>query len=297
MSPNLPQSFIRAGFGPLPTNKIRRLLIGTEGEPASGKTEFIASAPGPGIIACVDRNYEAMLDNPRPPKSRRNDFAYKIINLPTETQCSQAEYLAHWKAFKDVIYTACKIPECRTIGIDTDNVSWDLQMLADFGKIAQVPQLMRAGTNTARRAFIAKLSESGKNIIATNMLKDEYVDVLDDEGNPVSDKSGKRVTKRSGERTRQGFPDQSYLWQVQLRHLVKPASTIKVGGKDVKLPDGRVVRVGGKEERQPTQFGIRILKCTRNSELINAELWGDECNFAGLVKLIYPEYPLSSWGF
>lgn len=297
---NLPQSFIRAGFGPPEKKKFWRLMVGTEGEPSSGKSEFISSAPGPGIVACIDRNYEAMLDNPHPPKARRRDFAYKIINLPLEGQCAQSEYVSRWREFRDVVYKALEIPECKTIGIDTDNVSWDLQMLADHGRIAQVPQLMRTATNTSRRAFISKLSDSGKNIIATNMLKDEYLAELDDNGNAVK-KEGKEVRKKTGERTRQGFPDQSYLYQVQIRHLVKPpeVKVVKVGGKELKLPNGRVIITGGveKEIKSYTEFGLKILKCTRNSELVGEELWGDKCNFAGLVQLIYPEYSLESWGY
>lgn len=293
---SLPQSFIQAGFASYVPPKFKRLLIGTEGEPASGKTEFICSAPGPGIIACLDRNYEAMIDNPHPPKSRSGDFAFKVINLPLEGQAKQDTYIQHWKDFRETMYKGCAIPECRTIGIDTDNVSWDLQMLADFGRIAQVPQLLRAATNTSRRAFISKLSDSGKNIIATNMLKDEYAPELDDEGSPLM-KDGKEIRRKTGERTRQGFPDQSYLWQVQLRHLVKPGTMEKVGAKTIKLASGREITTGGSMQKTSTQFGIRILKCTRNTELVGEELWNKDCNFAGLVKLIYPDLPLSAWGF
>ncbi len=292
----LPPSFLKAGFGP-PPKKLRRLMIGTEGEPGSGKTEFIASAPGPGIIACIDRNYEAMLDNPHPPESRRDDFAYKVINIKLESQGTQAEYLTSWNEFKKCMYDACAIPECRTIGIDTDNVSWDLQMLAEFGKIAQVPQLMRAGANTARRAFIARLSDSGKNIIATNMLKDEWEDVVDEVTGKVQlDSQGKKKQVKTGERKRQGFPDQSYLWQVQIRHLFKPAEMVKGEPRTIKMGT-KEIQVPGKMEKVPPQFGIRILKCTRNSEMVGEELWGNSCNFKGLVQLIYPDVKLSEWGY
>lgn len=291
-----PQSFARDGFKPLEKRKRRRLLIGTEGESESGKTEFIATAPGPGIIICLDRGHEAMLENPNPPKTRRNDYIYHVMKILLDTQGHKTDYMQSWQEFKMAAYKAVANPDALTVGIDTDNASWELQQLADFGKLTQIPPILRTGVNASRRAFIAKLADSGKNIIATNMLKDEYKAAVDGNGVPVM-KDGKEIQEKTGERKRQGFGDQSYLWQVQLRHLQKPAEMIKVGGRVITTPSGKEIQIGGKMEKVSPQYGIRILKCKMNSELVGSELWGDKCNFKGLVSLMYPNIPLNEWGF
>jgi hypothetical protein len=39
------------------------------------------------------------------------------------------------------------------------------------------------------------------------------------------------------------------------------------------------------------------MKCKANLRLVGAELWGNDCNFKGLVKLVYPQVSLQEWGY
>lgn len=277
----LPASFTRDGFKSMQdiSKKRKRVMIGTEGESESGKTEFILSAPGPGIIECLDRGHEAMLDNPTPPETRGTDFAFDVLSIPLVTQVAKEDYLKGWQEFKGRVYKAISYPECLTVAIDTDNASWELQQLAEFGKLTQIPPIMRTSVNAARRAFIAKLYDSGKNIIATNMLTDEYSAIVDGDGKPIL-KDGKEQQEKTGERRRQGFKDQNYLWQIQLRHFVTESKYIERLKKTV-----------------PRKYGIKILKCKANGELVGEELTGGDCCFASLVQLIYPGISLSDWGY
>lgn len=256
----LPASFAKAGF--LSPDKIRgklrHLLMGTEGWSNTGKTEFLCSAPGPGIIICLDRGFESMLDNPNPPPTRRDDFAFKVIKIPLATQAE--DFKAYWKEFYSIFRGALDNPDCRTIGLDTDSDSWELQRLAEFGKLTQIPPIMYAQVNASRRAMIARAWDSGKIVIGTNRLKEGY------ESKVTTDNKEVRVKTNSDER--QGFADQEYLWQVQIRHLYK---------------DG--------------QFGIRIMRCKSDTTLQGLELWGPECNFQSLVQTIYPNVPLKDWGY
>ncbi len=155
-----------------------------------------------------------------------------------------------------------------TVGLDGDSDSWELQRLAEFGKLTQVPEHLYSNVNAARRAMIARAFDSGKNYIATNKLKREYED--NKEG--VLGTDGKLKQVWTGEYTRQGFRDQNYLWQIQLRHMSKPSYFNEIVKKQI-----------------PTQYGIRILKCKANSELVGTELWGPDCTFAGLVQTVYPK--------
>lgn len=260
--------------------KRKRLMIGTQGESEAGKTEFICSAPGYGIVNCLDRGHEGMLDNPKPPDTRQDSFLFKVFELPRESQVEKPEFLKAWINYRDAIYEQLKVPEVYTIGIDTDSVAWELQLLAEFGKTTQIPQLMRTSVNISRRGFTTRLFDSGKNIIGTNLLKDRYETLRDETtGRPIL-KDGKEQNVRTGKRERQGFPDQTYLWQVQLEHFVVPSGYNKLLKKVI-----------------PRKYGIRVLKCKINGELTGAELTGSECNFLSLALAIYPSTTSADWGY
>ena len=266
----IPASFAKAGFVAPVKPKYRRLMIATEGPPNTGKSEFILSSAGPGIMVCLDRQGEAVLDNPDPPSWRNPDFVIKNVTIPLNLSTTKENYLEHWKALRETTYAALAIPEARTVGLDGDSDGFELQTLGEFGKLTQIPAIMRTGLNAARRLFVSRLYDSGKIIIATNKIKKVYADKIDPvTGTPVM-YDGKPVREWDGTYERQGFSDHGYLWQVQLLHLYD-------------------------EEKQ--QFGIRILEAKANMSLKGQELWGDDCNMQSLVQFIYPHYPLSDWGF
>lgn len=281
----LPASFQTIGFTSsvharkrrnLPRLKRPGIMISTEGETNTGKTEFILSCPGPGLVLAVDRMYDGMLDNPNPPAARRDDFAFNEIMLATDTMAE--DFKKNWQTYRDALMAAIKNPDALTVGIDGDSDTWETQRLADFGKLTQVPSFKYAGVNAARRALIARCFDSGKIIVATNKVKDEYVTKKDSSGNPVL-LDGKEVRERSGNSVRQGFEDDNYLWHLQLRHLRKDAHYSKLLKRDI-----------------PLQFGIEILKSKSNPSLKGLQLWGDSCNFAGLVSVVYPDVELAEWG-
>lgn len=266
---SLPASFAREGFSIKPA-KYHRLMLGSDGPANTGKTEFALTAPGPGIVICLDRGFDAMLDNPNPPPTRRNDYAFKVVNAPLALGADKATYLEYWQSFRADVYKAIALPESRTIVIDGDSDSWELQRLAEFGKLTQIPSIMYTGVNTARRLFYSRLHDSGKIIIATNKVKKAYRDKVKDDGTTEM-REGKPVREWDGATyDRQGFEDQEYLWQVQLRHLY---------------------------DEEKHEWGIRIIRAKANKDVEGEELWGDDCTFSSLVEVVYPHIPRAAWGF
>lgn len=266
----LPASFLRDGFlSGSHILKTRRLMIGSEGVTNTGKTEFALSAPGPGICLCLDRGIDGVLGNQNPPPTR-NEFAYKVIAVPLNTQTNQEGYREYWKSYKVELYKVLDNKDCRSVVIDGDSDSWELQRLAAFGKLTQVLPIQYTEANAARRVVYARAYDSGKIIIATNKVKRSYnVPVVNADGTPKMSggKQEKEWDGRSMER--QGFADQDYLFQIQLRHHYDD----KKG------------------------FGIEILKCKVDKDLKGETLWGDDCNMATLVQLCYPNVSLDEWGF
>lgn len=274
---SLPASFLKDGFippGQLRKGKYRRLMIGTEGGANTGKTEFILSAPGPGINICLDRGFDACLDNPDPPSTRREDFAFHVVTAPLASQSQDPKfYLEYWRGFYGVYKKALDNADARTVAVDGDSDSWELQRLAENGKLTGVMPLGYTGLNASRRAMYARAYDSGKIIIATNKMAKKYETKYDTQGHPVLGTDGKEVREWDGKSyERQGFGDHEYLWQIQLRHLYR------------KTPKGQ-------------EWGIRILMCKADRTLEGMELWGADCNFQSLVQTVYPHIPLSEWGY
>src|SRR3990167_7453145 len=292
----LPASFARDGFSPeANASKSRRkvrlrngkylkpLLIGTEGETDTGKTEFLLSCPNPGIIICLDRAFDPVLDNPNPPSARNVEgFYFSVVSVPLATTTKdKAEYADYFNQVKSKYYKALDNPDALTVVIDGDSDFWELHRLANFGKLTKVwPQTEYTDVYAQRRAMTARAYDSGKIVIGTNKVRDEYVTVTDSNGKPIMGDDGKEKRTKSGNKQRQGFPDQQYLWQIQLRHLFKPAGINPYTKKPT-----------------PNQWGLRILKCKANMEFVGTELWGEDCNFAGLVQVVYPNVDLEEWGF
>lgn len=267
----------------------RRLMIGTEGLTNTGKTEFILSAPGPKILIACDPSFDSTLENPNPPKSRDLDYTwFDIEKIPLKGTVKQDDFVTGFTNYRSRLYELLDMPVFRTIGIDGDSDNWELQVLAEFGRTTQIHPMQYPAVDGARRAMIKRCWDSGKIIIATNKIKDKYENVLTEDGQPKLDDKGKNVQRRvEGEYKRQGFRDQDYLWQLQIRHLYKAAEpqVIKIGPRA-----GQVI---GKSK---PQWGIKILKCKANPMLEGDELWGDKCNFRGLVEYVYPHVPVQEWG-
>lgn len=269
----LPTSFIRDGFIPPATvRKTRRLMVGSDGPPDSGKSEFALSAPGPILWICLDRGIDGVLDNPRPPKARRSDFAMQVIKVPQATQLAQPGYVEYWKAFYEVYKKGLDNVEARTIILDGDSDSWELQRLAEFGRLAKVPSILYDNVNAARRAMYARAWDAGKIVIATNKIRKTYVTKFRPDGKPELNSAGNELRVWNGGFERQGFGDQDYLWGIQLRHLRRDT------------PNG-------------PEWGIRITKCKADASLEGGELWGVDCNFQSLVENVYPHIPIREWGY
>lgn len=265
----LPKSFLEAGF--VSAQKLRgprRLMLGIDGPPDSGKTEFAWSAPGPIVHLGIDRGHEGALDNPAPPPARREDIGFFIVKTPVAL-LKQERYVEMWQAYLTKLKEAVVIPEARTVVIDGDSDSWELQRLAEFGKLTQVPSIMYTAVNNTRRMLYSRLFDTGKNIIATSKVKKTYADVLNADGTVALMNNGEAKRAWDGGYESQGFNDQGYVWQIRLMMVY---------------------------DEEAKEFTATITKCKQNKDLEGFVLRGAECNFSGLVQTVFPDVPLSEWG-
>jgi hypothetical protein len=290
----LPLSLAKAGFGDPRQARakyklkngqlLKPLLIGSEGMTDTGKTEFALSIPGIIQMLSVDRNFQGVFDNPNPPAARNPNVAVKVFHVPMSGTAKIPDYQKYYAEVRDSFYGALENPDSQVVFTDGDSDFWELHILAHFGKTTSIyPATRYTAPYAEKRAQIARAWDSGKIVICSNKVKDAYETVYKPDGTPEKDPiSGDDLRRKTGGKERQGFKDQDYLWDMQISHMFKEKHTRVVGGKTIEVP---------------MQWGLKITKCKHNMSFIGEELWGDDCNFKGLVQLVYPEIPLSRWGF
>jgi hypothetical protein len=292
----LPTSFKAIGATTLNEARMRRkipggtrpgVLIKNYGPTNSGKTEFGLSCPDPGIHLMVDKQSDAVWDNPTPPESRRPNWGLVDYQIPMPTQAG--DYKEAWQNYYTKLKQCWENPDANTIVVDGDVETWELQLLADHGKVTQIMPIARTGTNAARRALLSRLYFSGKVVVCTHRVKPEYETVYTAEGKPKLDNSGNEVRRDTGRAVCAGFNDDNYLWHFVLEHF-----TVEAKKEVVPVKVGKITVNRTKET--PMQWGIRIIKCKANPSLQGRELIGDECNFPSLVQLAYPQVPMDAWG-
>lgn len=270
--------------------KFRRLVIASQGNDNTGKSEFILSMPGPGICSCIDMGYEGMMQNPNPPATRGDGIymlPYEILHNKEAT--TQDVYKEAWRLFRNHSLNLLKNTDSITQAIDSGTDAYNSLRLAVYGRLEQIPSMQYVESDALWKSFLDKHNNSGKNIIMTHKMKDEYVNKVDPFGNVVMRADGTGPEKvSSGKRIRQGFRDHDYMFTIQLEHMFRPAETEVIE----KGP-----RAGKIRTIAPMDWGIKILRCKINRGLEGCELWGSDCNFQGLVKFIYPNVPLSQWGY
>ncbi len=292
----------------------RGIMIAVQGPSDSGKSEFFLSAPDPMGVIAIDRMVDGTLRNEDPPTTRRpmNNVAFKIIKVPLagtgkrflgkeevkglpddKTSKNQDIYKLYWEKFRDNLYEALEEPWFRTVVVDGDSDSWQLQRLAAFGKLDKIMPINYTEVNSARKAMIAKCWDSGKIIICTNKVKEAYEDKVDSTGKVEKDNLGNNVQVKSGEDVSEGFHDRKseYMWHIRLEHIYEPAVT-----------EDTVIAAGPRKGQvivntiTPARWGIKIIKCKSRKTIEGLTLWGPDCSFSGLMRVAYPNTPLSFWG-
>lgn len=271
----IPKAMLDAGFVPAlqVVPKVPRIMISISGDTNQGKNGFAMSAPGPGAAVALDRGMEGYIASGH--CEHPEDWIVKVVDAPLSSQLTKDEAIVYWKAFYSNYKLALSEPSIRTVILDGDADSYELQRMAEFGRIEKVPPNMYSSLNTSRRAMYARAYDSKKIFIATSRVRKEMVNVYKDDGvTPELDDRGMERRKWTGEYERVGFSDQHYLWQVQLMTM-----------------EPRITKKGKRE------FGARITYCKLDREVEGVELWGDDFTFEGLVTVVRPNVPREAWGF
>jgi hypothetical protein len=250
------------------------MCIGIDGQPSGGKTELALSAPGTIIGVTVDRGHVGLMLNPNPPKTRNQNVGWKVIDPPMPSAAVQNEFIAYWRTIRDAAYAATDLKEVTTVLLDGDSDTWEIQRMAEFGRLISIPSHLYTTVNAARRAFYARLIDSGKFIILTSKMTKEYKQVYGPNGQPEMNDKGQPRRQWTGNWERKGFDDLDYSLQLSL-HCYRTEGNLTF----------------------PGEFRTRLDLCKSDRSLEGAEFGGNDCNLPSILQTVYPHIPLKSWGY
>lgn len=218
----------------------KRLVMSHSGHQKTGKTHFsLEHTPEPVFYANIDMGTEGVSH-----KMAGRNIQEVIVRY--EKGWPQQEYQRLWGEL-DTLYKDALNTNTGTLVIDSETENWELEMLAEFGRTAEILPRTRQNLNSDKRAFINACLASDMNIIFCSRVREVWLD-----------------NKATGTYERKGYNGLDYDCQVvswgQKRH--NPA-----------LLDAAGNVVGG------TEFGVQVIDSRLNPAMEGKTYWGPMCRF------------------
>ena len=221
----------------------KRLVMSLMGHQKTGKTHFsLEHTPRPVFYANIDLGTEGVTN-----KIDVADVQEVIVRYEKGKQ--HQEYKKLWAEVED-LYNEALSHNSGTLVIDSESQSWELQMLAEFGRTDQIMPRDRGNLNSDKRAFINACLSSDMNIIFCSRLREVWID-----------------NKATGTYERRGYNGLDYDCQVV-------AWSVKRQAKDVM---GNVVG--------DTEFGLQVMDSRLNPSMEGKTYWGPMCRFDVVMEM------------
>jgi hypothetical protein len=247
----------KAGFEPAPTVMRRRMLAATDGLAKTGKTEFGLSMPEPVAVFNFDEGLEGVVEK----WARRKEIIVKSYRMPAVAK--QSTYLDMYKRYMEDYQAVLEEKGIQSILGDTASDIWELFRMAEFGQLSPAADIKRAYVmiNQVYRNMIRQAYDSGKNVVWTHRVKDEYRRIA------IGD--GKTKEERTGNHIRSGFGESTYMIQANVRHYFNKGT----GQFEMEILDSR------------HDMALSGMKFTRS----------EECNFTTLAMAVFDDTTEEDW--
>lgn len=264
----LPSGFERARY----TFKPRIIMAVDSVFRKEGKTHFSMTAPDPIVYLSLD-------------KQSREDVLSKF---PHKTVYDKSYVLKGAKDEKSIIAEIekdfgelCRIPEVRTIVIDTGSDVYGLLQLAKFGKALSIPPFRYYEINQwFANVIINPVVNSDKNLIINYFMSKEYV------------KAGDKDVW-SGGYERKGFRDSDGLSQLNIR-LSRNQKTLNYEAV-IMNSSQNAAAVGKTFVSNPYIEEPSFDLITGDDEIDYITFAEHQCSFPFVARTIFPETRLTDW--
>ncbi len=257
----LDAQLIKAGFKVPVKPKHQRLVICTRARDKRGKTHFALTAPGPIAVVALDTGTKEVATKFLDKKELICSY-HKVTGRLDSIADTQKTAEREWELVKEAINVATDHPKVRTLMVDTGTEVHELVRLARFGKLEQVLPHHYGPVNKEMRDLVKRAYDrEDLNVVWIHKEKKQY----------KQNKKGE--DSWTGDYDMAGYADMPYLVDVTIEHYwVNPT------------------------EDAPGRFGIRVTGVGRQTpDVCGLELEGDDCNFAMLATMLYPEVDPSWW--
>lgn len=245
------------GFEELDKSQDYRLIVASYSKEKLGKTHFgLATAPDPIGLINLDLGTEGVVD--KFPKKR-------IIHMKLTTRqerilegekYSMDDAAADWLKILNSVRAIVKAKTIRTLVIDSMTDAWEICRLYKHGKLKEVMPHEYSDANEEFKGLAnMPYMRPGLNAVYTHKVKKLY--------------KGKNW---SGEWERAGFNGMGFITQVNIEHF----------------------RVD-EDEDEDMPFGVRVIDCRQNSDLVGEELIGTLCKFSALGRVVHPTSKKEDW--
>lgn len=242
-----------------------RIICSVGGKEKSGKTNFSLTAPDPIAILSTDIGTEGVVNKF---KALGKDVWEYEIDMPEKyddaVQIWDGDGSKSNPGVAKVYKKILKIPEIRTIMLDTATEIWELLRIRRFGKLTQVMPYQYGPVNAEFRRMLKQPYSCQKNLILLQKMKPVYID-----------------DKRTSDYENAGFSDTPYLVQVNLE-------TFRTVPK-------RKCPYCDNEDGEHRHWCVKVKDCRQNPNLIDMVFKDKMCSFPVLASMIIEDTDVEDW--
>lgn len=159
------------------------LVIALYGQEGTGKTTFIASAPGPIGVVPLDRKTRFSIAKRAKELGRRDIYMPKDdfirhsnpikLSLMKEAE-AKTYYTDHVKRVMECAYKFLDHPDFRTVAVDNGSQLWEDMLFKHFGRNQRIMPRDRGPVNQDMIDFLAAMT--GKHFILTHKSREQWKD-------------------------------------------------------------------------------------------------------------------------
>lgn len=246
--------------------KRRRLVMTTEGDWASGKSDFVMrTAPRPLLKINIDKNLEGIEE-----RYVEDDILIYDVEMPEKIDMKKD--IEQFYKVRRMVITSLEKGLFRTISIDTGDALWELDRRGfigalDFGAAEQKDYTEANGA--MRKIYRAAKENRTVNLIVSHRLTEERVDEFNKE-------TGKKKSRVTGNRTMAGWKHTKFESQCHVRF--DKVSSYECGCKVCRDP----------AKCRLKRFMATIVKCTANEAAEGVVFRGRDITFANIGTTVFP---------
>jgi hypothetical protein len=232
-----------------------RLILAIDADEKCGKTHFALTAPGPISYIDTDLGLDGVVQKFQ--NDKKIWVSSQTVNIDQIAQLNPNEASAAAEKVQRNIDRAYKaaLGVARTIVIDNASDLWEIDRLAELGKLDKVLAREYGPVNRKYKSRIqAARAQGTTNLILIHQVKDEYL-----------------KNERTGKKKRSGFAATGYLVDAN-------AFMYKVASEPI-----------------PDRFHMTITDSRHNPEAEQLDISGTDLTFQTLAQIIFPDSKLEDW--